>query len=80
MSGTTLHEAQAQLSAWKAASLAVAQGQSYTITHGNGAVQTVTRANAQSVLEQVRYWEDQVQRLSTGRTGTRMCGVIIRDV
>lgn len=60
MSGITLAQAQAQLDAWLAASLAVAEGQSYMI-NGN----TYTRVNAEHIDKMIFLWEGRVERLSS---------------
>lgn len=64
MSGLTLTQAQAQLDAWLAASLAVASSQSYSI-----AGRSLTRANASEIKSQLVYWENRVRALSNGRSG-----------
>ena len=68
MSAITLSQAQAHLDAWMAASLAIASSQSYTI-----GTQTLTRANADTVLKMVGFWSAQVERLSG--TGIKVYGV-----
>lgn len=74
MPGITLEQAQAQLDAWLAASAAVAQGQSYSITTESGS-RSLTRANAQEIMAQIKFWDTQVKRLSRG--GIRVRGVTI---
>lgn len=74
MAGITLQQAQTQLDAWLAASAAVAQGQSYSITTESGS-RSLTRANAQEIMMQVKFWDTQVKRLSRG--GIRVRGVTI---
>jgi len=74
MAGITLQQAQAQLDAWLAASAAVAQGQSYSITTESGS-RSLTRANAQEIMAQIKFWDTQVKRLSRG--GIRVRGVTI---
>ena len=64
MPGITLEQAQAQLDAWLAASLAVAGGQSYTI--GN---RTLARADAAECREMVQHWQGQVKQLTPGTGG-----------
>lgn len=58
MAAITLLQAQAQLDAWLAASLAVAQAQSYEI-----AGRKLTRADAQQINQQIKYWASQVATL-----------------
>lgn len=62
-SSVTLEQAQAQLDAWLAASMALATAQSYTFQDGPN-VRTVTRANLKEVMEWVKYWQRVVDRLS----------------
>lgn len=64
MAGITLAQAQAQLDAWLAASLKIAQSQSYTIQTADGAVRTLSRANAQYVTQQIDYWRTKVEALT----------------
>lgn len=60
MTGTTLADAEAQLTAWRQASLDVAsRGQSYAI-----AGRSLTRADVRSILDMVAHWEKQVKLLS----------------
>lgn len=61
MTGITLANAQAQLTAWLAASEACTRNQSYTIAN-----RTLTRANLADINKQITYWQGQVQRLSRG--------------
>jgi hypothetical protein len=67
MAGITLAQAQAQLDAWLAASLAVAGNQSYTI-----GMRTLTRANAKEIQGLISYWRQQVAALSRGPGGIRV--------
>ena len=60
----SLADAQTALSAWVAADLAVATGQSYSI--GN---RTLTRADAGEITDKIAYWsrvEAQLQRSAAG--------------
>ena len=65
----TLAEAQSNLAAWEAASLALASSSSYTLPGGR----SITRANADEVTRMIAFWQRQVARLGTvaagGRTG-----------
>ena len=65
MSGLTLSQAEAQLQHWLNANTAVAQGQSYTIATESGS-RTLTRVNAQKILQQITFWDAQLKRLSRG--------------
>lgn len=56
----TLTQAQTALSAWVAADLAVAKGQSYSM---NG--RSLTLANVREIREQIQYWERRVMALSS---------------
>ena len=69
MAGITLAQAEAQLTAWIAASTAVASNQSYTISG-----RTLTRANAKEIRESVEFWDRKVKRLSRG--GIKVLGAI----
>ena len=69
MAGITLAQAQAQLDAWLAASLAVSQGQSYAI-----AGRSLSRADAVAIADNVKRWNNKVVQLtqtSSGRGRTR---------
>ncbi len=68
MAGITLAQAQTQLDAWLAASLAIANNQSYSIETG-GTQRTLTRANAAWINRQITYWNGQVKKLSRTRSG-----------
>lgn len=61
MAGITQAQAQAQLDAWLAASLAIAKNQSYTV-----GMRTYTRADAKVVTDQVTYWQQMLASLSRG--------------
>lgn len=73
MAGITLADAQAQLDAWLAASLAVANNQSYTIGD-----RTLTRANAAWIQSQIAFWEGRVQSLSRSTPGRRVRQAAVR--
>jgi len=62
----TLEQAQAQLSAFLAANLALSQGKSYTLANGV----TITRESSSYLLKQISYWTRLVERLG-GRRVTR---------
>jgi hypothetical protein len=62
---TTLADAQAQLAAWEAASLALAKSQSYTISV-EGSQRTLTRADGAEVREMIAYWTRRVAELAAG--------------
>ncbi len=66
MAGITQTQAETNLTAWLAASEAVALNQSYTI-----ADRTLTRANAAWIENMIKFWDGQVQRLSRTRNRTR---------
>lgn len=59
MGAISLAQAQAQLDAWLAASIAVARNQSYTIGD-----RTLTRANAKEIQSMITYWEARVNKAS----------------
>lgn len=64
MAGITLEQAQAQLDLWIGASAAVARKQSYSI-----AGRSLTLADAADIQSNVKYWNDQVQKLSSAASG-----------
>lgn len=66
----SLVQAQAQLNAWLAASLAVAGGKSYKL--GNGLM--VAREDIGEIQKQIAYWTRVVQRLSPRSQGGRRMG------
>ena len=66
MAGLTQAQAETNLTAWVAASEAVAVNQSYTIGD-----RTLTRANAAWIEKMILFWDGQVQRLSRTRGRTR---------
>ena len=64
MAGITLAQAQAQLDAWLAASLATATGQAYEI-----AGRRLTRANAAEITANIDTWNARVITLSLRASG-----------
>lgn len=70
MAGWTLTQAQAQLDAWLAASLAVAQSQEYEIDTGNGR-RRLKRADAAEINAQVVFWRREVDALTPSAGGGR---------
>jgi hypothetical protein len=64
MAGITLAQAETQLSAWIAASTAVAGNQSYSI-----AGRSLTRADAKEIRESITYWNNMVQTLTARLSG-----------
>lgn len=66
----SLADAQAQLAAWLAASLAVARNQVYEINTGSLS-RRVTRADAAEIRQQITFWEAKVQALSPLGAGGR---------
>jgi hypothetical protein len=66
MNGMTLEEAQQQLSAWMAASLAVALSQEYTI-----GTRKLRKADASEIRIQIEFWEARVARLTAVAQGRR---------
>lgn len=62
----SLSDATAAVTAWMAADLAVAKGQSYSIGS-----RTLTRANADEITDKLNYWtgvEAQLQRSAAGQS------------
>lgn len=76
MAGWTLTQAQAQLDAWLAASLAVAASQSYEIDTGNGR-RKLTRANAIEIVTQIKFWKQQVEALTPAASGRRRTRYVV---
>jgi hypothetical protein len=74
MAGITLAQAEEQLAAWLAASVAIAKGQSYSFSAGDQHY-ALTRANSAEVKTQVEFWNRKVQELTAGRTGSRFRGL-----
>lgn len=72
MPAITKAQAEAQLASWLAADTAVSQGQSY---EHEGA--KLTRADAQQIRTNIKYWNSEVQRLSRG--GIRIMGATFTD-
>lgn len=66
MAGITLAQAEAQLAAWLACSLAVASNQSYEIDTGTGGRRTLTRANAAWIDKMIDIWDARVKALTSG--------------
>lgn len=64
MSGITLSDAQAQLSAWLEASIAVSKGASYRI-----ADRELRRADLDHVQAQIKFWQAQCYQLTRQQTG-----------
>lgn len=67
MAGITLTQAEAHLTEWLNADIAVASGQSYSI-----AGRVLTRANAAEIRENITFWDNHVKRLTRG--GIRVRG------
>jgi len=68
----TQTQAETQLASWLAADAAVAQGQSY---EHEGA--KLTRADAQQIRSNIKFWNSEVLRLSRG--GIRIMGATFTD-
>lgn len=64
MAGITLAQAETQLTAWIAASSAVATGQEYEI-----AGRRLKRADARAIQEQIDYWDRKVQSIESIASG-----------
>jgi Family of unknown function (DUF6148) len=71
VAGITLAQAEAQLTAWLAASTAVSQGQAYTI-----GTRSLSRANSREILQQIQFWDGQVKRLADSPGG----GIRVRGI
>jgi thiamine pyrophosphate-dependent acetolactate synthase large subunit-like protein len=73
MAGLSLADAQAQLDAFLAASLAVAKGQAYQI-----GTRSFRRADLKEIQASITYWDGKVRQLTRG--GMRMRRAIPIDV
>lgn len=79
MAGITLEQAQAQLDAWMAASLAVTRNQEYRIETGNGA-RSLKRADAAEIRQQITFWQAKVNSLTpAAASGRRRTRYVIPD-
>lgn len=76
--GITLEQAQAQLAAWLAASLALATSQSYEIST-EGSTRKLTRADAEQVRLNVQHWQSEVARLTPAGSGRRHTRYIVPE-
>lgn len=70
----TLADAQLMLDTWMEAERKLATGQSYSIGD-----RSLTRANLAEVGKRIRYWRDEVTKLTSGRTKPVVTRVIPRD-
>ena len=70
MAGITLLQAQAQLDAWLAASIAVTSNQRYEIESGGGR-RMLQRADAGEICQQIMFWESRVKALTPPNAGGR---------
>ena len=73
MAGITLDQAQAQLDAFLAASVAVAKGQAYQI-----GTRAYRRADLKDIQLSIEFWDGKVQRLTRGGIGVRRVVVVDR--
>ena len=72
----TLETAKEHLQAFLEAEIAVATGQSYRIGS-----RSLTRANLSEIKERINFWNNEVERLESGRPkGIRQMRVVIRDL
>jgi len=74
MAGTTLAQAEAQLSLWLAADAAVSASQSYSI-----AGRSLSRADAGEITRKINYWESKVQLLSRSAQGYRRTRYVVPE-
>ena len=63
----TLDEAQQHLQAWLNADLALANAKSYQLVTPSGS-RTVTRADAQEIQNQIKYWQGQVSLFTSSKS------------
>lgn len=64
----TLAEKQNYLARWKAAYESVMTGKSYTINTG-GTTKNLTRQDADTILKHMNYWQQEVARAESGKSG-----------
>ncbi|WP_438770036.1 DUF6148 family protein [Brevibacillus sp. JB24b] len=60
----TYEVAKKHLDAWLECELAISSSQSYSISG-----KTLTRANLKEVMEQIRYWQNQVDQIQREQNG-----------
>jgi hypothetical protein len=72
MAGFTSEQAQLQLDAWLAASLAVSQGQSYSI-----AGRSLTRVNAEHIQGMIDYWSRKLNEIKAKTSGRRRTRYVV---
>lgn len=70
MAGITLAQAEAKLAEWMAADTATASSQSYEIDTGNGR-RKLTRADAVEIRENIKFWNEMVNSLTSAAAGGR---------
>jgi len=70
MAGITLVQAQANLDAWVAASIAVAAGQSYQIGD-----RQFSKVNAEHIDRMILFWQGWVDKLTADATAARPGGI-----
>ncbi len=71
----TIEVAQEHLNAWLAAEMAISTGQSYTIAN-----RSLTRANLTEVMQQIRYWQQQVEIITNGGRRSRIRRYVPMDL
>lgn len=80
MAGITIEQAEAQLTAWIAASTAVASSQSYEIDTGNGR-RKLTRADAAEIRQMITFWDSKVKELTPASSGgKRRTSYVVPDL
>ena len=75
MSWITLEEAEENLRIWLEAERAVATGQSYKIGS-----RSLTRADLSDITQRIAFWRNEVEKLKSGRTGSRVMRAVPRDL
>ena len=71
--GITVEYAKEQLEIWLKANAVIATGQSYKI-----GTRWLTRVDSSSILEQIKFWQNQVNQLSR-RGRNRIWSIVPRD-
>ncbi len=75
MDWITLEEAQENLRIWLEAERAVATGQSYKIGS-----RSLTRTNLDDITKRIAFWRNVIEKLKSGRKGSRVLRAVPRDL
>ena len=75
MSGVTLERAKQMLDRWLEAELAVTTGQSYKI-----GTRSLTRADMKAIRAAQQFWQNEIEKIESGRRGARVMRAVPRDL